>query len=242
MTTQINPIDADGSSSLDEVTTSIQYKFKDLALLKKALVHRSYVNESVREEHNERLEFLGDAVLELIITEHLFRTYPNRPEGELTSFRSAVVRTESLAAASRELGLGEFIFMSKGEEATGGRNRDYILANTYEALLGAMYMDAGLKQCEKLVESTLLGKIPEIVEKRLDIDPKSKLQEISQEKYKYTPTYTVIKEEGPDHERIFTVQAIINEKGMGTGSGKSKQEAEQAAALTSLQMLADNML
>ncbi|MFW5702655.1 MAG: ribonuclease III [Candidatus Dojkabacteria bacterium] len=211
---------------------TLKYEFKDKELIRRALTHRSALNERSLEleKHNERLEFLGDAVLELIITEYLFEHYPERPEGELTSFRAAVVRTESLAETASKLGFGVHLIMSRGEEATGGRERPYILANAFEAVLGAMYLDGGYDACKQFVERELAPKLPDIVEKRLDIDPKSKLQELAQEKYKITPTYEVMKEYGPDHDKIFTMQAKLGEKVLAQGEGKSKQEAEQAAA------------
>jgi ribonuclease-3 len=221
------------NSNTSALEKAIGYEFKQKVLLDRALVHRSYLNENNSDQsvrNNERLEFLGDAVLELIVTEYLFDNYPSRPEGELTSFRAAVVRTESLAETAMQLQLGDFIKMSKGEEATGGRTRPYILANTFEALLGALYLDSNFKVCREFVTKKLLPKLEKIIELRLDIDPKSKLQEITQERYKFTPIYEVIKQEGPDHERVFTVQVIVNDNVFGTGAGKSKQEAEQRAA------------
>jgi ribonuclease-3 len=185
-------------------------------------------------QHNERLEFLGDAVLELLSTQFLFIKYPDRPEGDLTSFRAALVRTESLAEASTSLHLGEHIYMSKGEAATGGRTRPYILANTFEAVLGAIFLDQGLEACQALVERVILPKIDDIVANRLDIDPKSKLQEIAQEKLKHTPTYEVVSESGPDHDKTFTMSVRIGKEVFGTGDGKSKQEAEQNAAHSAL--------
>ncbi len=214
----------------------LKIAFNDFSLLHEALIHRSYLNE-VKDpeiEHNERLEFLGDAVLELISTEYLFVEYPNRPEGELTSFRAALVRTESLAEQAMALNYGRYIYMSKGEEKTGGRERPYILANTYEAVLGAIFLDQGLDTCRTFVRRTLLGKTKEIVDQRLDIDAKSKFQEIAQEMLKETPTYRVILEEGPDHDKMFTMAAVVGSMDFGTGSGTSKQEAEQQAASNAL--------
>jgi ribonuclease-3 len=227
--------------NLNELEEKIGYSFKDKDLAERALTHRSYLNE-VNEPvlHNERLEFLGDAVLELAITQYLFKNYPDNPEGDLTSFRAAVVRTESLAETAADLDLGKFILMSKGEEITGGRQRPYILANTVEALLGAIYLDSDFAQCDNIVHKFLAPKLDKIVENRTDIDPKSKLQELAQEVYKYTPKYEVVKEEGPDHERVFTVRAIINEEEFGIGDGRSKQDAEQSAAKQALLRFAKN--
>lgn len=230
--------------SIKELMKILGYEFKDESLLQTALIHRSYLNESNKNEvkHNERLEFLGDAVLELIVTEALYSHYPDRPEGELTSFRAAVVRTESLADSALKLGYGEYIRMSRGEEATGGRTRPYILANTFEAVLGAIYLDGGFTACKALVERELLPKLERIVSERLDIDPKSKLQELTQEIYKFTPNYEVVAEEGPDHDRTFTSRVMINGKSFGSGKGKSKQEAEQNAARKALAKIKPNLL
>ncbi|MBU0976773.1 ribonuclease III [Patescibacteria group bacterium] len=205
---------------------------KKLELLKVALTHRSYVNEhrTGRPEHNEKLEFLGDAVLELLVSRHLFDNYPDKAEGELTSFRAATVRTESLFEEAQRLNYGRFIFMSKGEENTGGRERPYILANTFEAVIGAVYLDLGLDVVKKFLKRELFYKIPEIVEKRLDIDGKSKLQEISQEVVKETPQYEVLEAAGPDHAKEFTARVLVKGKDFGKGTGNSKQDAEQKAA------------
>jgi ribonuclease-3 len=223
---------------LSEFSKNIKVSFKNLDLLREALTHRSYLNELNGEQaelqHNERLEFLGDAVLELITTEYLFEQYPQRPEGDLTSFRAALVRTESLAHEAKKLNYGKYVFMSRGEEATGGRERPYILANTFEAVLGAIYLDQGIATASKFVTRILLPKINEIVEKRLDIDAKSKLQEISQEQLRVTPTYTLVDEVGPDHDKIFTMAVVIDSVEFGQGKGKSKQEAEQNAAENAL--------
>ncbi len=211
-------------------------KFSNTELLKTALTHRSFLNEHHDDnlQNNERLEFLGDAVLEMISTEFLFKKYPDRSEGELTSFRSALVKTTSLSETSTELGLGEFIRMSKGEEVTGGRERPYILANTFEAILGAIYLDQGYEIARKFVEQKLLPKITSIIENRLDIDPKSKLQEISQEVLNFTPVYELVSANGPDHSKVFVMCVKIRNKVFGTGEGKSKQEAEQNAAQNAL--------
>jgi len=213
----------------------LKIEVKNYELLQQSLIHRSFLNENKRlVEHNERLEFLGDAVLELIVSEYLFHYYPDRLEGDLTSFRAAVVKTESLAETATKLKYGDFIYMSHGEEATGGRNRPYILANTYEAVLGFMYLDQGYIKTKHFVEETLLYKIPMIVKNRLDIDCKSKLQELSQQILRLTPTYKLISETGPDHEKIFTLAVLIGNYKFGQGIGTSKQEAEQKAASSAL--------
>ncbi len=219
-------------TQLTKLAQELEIRFNDYALLKQALIHRSYLNE-VKDEalaNNERLEFLGDAVLELIVTEYLYKAYPERLEGELTSFRSATVRTESLAETALNLGIGQYIYMSKGEESTGGRTRPYILANTFEALLGAIYLDQGMPASVDFVSKFLLPKIVVIVKNRLDIDSKSKLQALSQEATGLTPAYAYIGESGPDHSKTFQMAVMIGEHQFGVGDGRSKQEAEQNAA------------
>ena len=208
-------------------------------LLKKAFTHRSYLNENREEglENNERLEFLGDAVLELIISSELFNKYPERTEGELTNIRSALVRTESLAKESRRIGVGEHLLMSKGEEDSGGKDKDYLLANAYEAILGAIYLDQGITKCEEFVKRTILERLTNIIDNELFIDPKTKVQEIVQLRYKVTPTYDVIKEEGPDHDKSFTVTLKVNKDILTEGSGLSKQKAEEDAAQKAIDLL-----
>lgn len=217
---------------LESFSKEIKIKFKNFDILKEALTHRSFLNESKSngQKHNERMEFLGDAVLELAVTEFLFNKYPNYSEGELTSFRAALVRTESLAEEANKLKFGKFIFMSKGEEMTGGRDRQYILANTFEAVIGAIYLDQGYKPAEKFILNNICYKIQAIIDSRLDIDPKSKLQELAQDIVKITPTYELIGAQGPDHSKVFTMAVKIGEYKFSEGKGKSKQEAEQAAA------------
>lgn len=216
-----------------ELEKKIGIDFKDKSLLKQALIHRSFINEAENSSelsHNERIEFLGDAILEFIITEYLYHTYPQFKEGELTSFRAATVRTTSLAVTADKLGLGEFVYMSKGEERTGGRNRPYILANTFESMLGAIYLDQGLESVKSFLYRILVPKIKLIVEQRLDIDHKSKLQEISQEKTGLTPAYQLLSAIGPDHAKEFTMCVKVGENIFGEGKGRNKQEAEENAA------------
>ncbi len=222
----------------------INYKFKNSNLIKEALTHRSYLNEIKYKEdfkHNERLEFLGDAVLELVITEYLFHKYPKRPEGDLTSFRAALVRTNSLAESAQNIKLGEFLFMSYGEEKSGGRQSEHILANGFEAIIGAIYLDSGYEKAKEFILKNLIYKLDTIVKNRLDIDNKSKLQELSQEQLKQTPKYEVIKEEGPDHMKKFTLKVIIGNKTFGTGTGRNKQEAAQNAAKKALSNWTKNL-
>lgn len=206
--------------------------FNNLALLQEALTHRSYVNENKGQslQHNERLEFLGDAVLELATTEYLFRKYADHKEGALTSFRAALVKTESLAEEAVRLEIGNYILMSKGEEATGGRSRIYILANTMEAIIGAIYLDLGYAAAETFITENISYKADAIVNERLDIDAKSKLQELAQETTRITPSYVYIGSEGPDHNKTFEMAVYIGDYEFGRGKGKSKQEAEQQAA------------
>lgn len=226
---------------LQKLQEIIKLKFKNIKLLETALTHRSYLNESNDDklENNERLEFLGDAVLELIITEYLFHKYQDKPEGELTSFRAATVKTESLAETAIQLKLGEYIKLSRGEELTGGRTKPYLLANTFEALLGAIYLDQGYEIAKNFIYQTLTTKIANIIKYRLDIDSKSKLQILSQEIFEYTPKYELISEEGPDHNKIFTMSIVIKNEQFGQGKGKSKQEAEQNAAAEAIKRIED---
>lgn len=210
--------------------------FSNENLILEALTHRSFSRE-----HNERLEFLGDAVLELVITELLYLDFPDKTEGELTSFRAALVKSESLADEASKLNVGNFIRMSKGEEATGGRSRQYILADVLEAIIGAIYLQEGYTGAKVFIQSKIYYKIQNIVSNRLDIDAKSKLQEYAQEKFKETPQYKLIKEEGPDHEKVFTVQVMIGKEAYETGVGKSKQVAEQMAAERTLERIKQNI-
>lgn len=224
------------NKDINKLEKILGVNFKDRSILKNALIHRSYLNEHHIEntDNNERLEFLGDAVLELITTEYLFKHYPERHEGDLTSFRSALVKTTSLSDTALALKLGDFIQMSKGEEITGGRTRPYILANTFEAIVGAIYLDQGYDIAKNFLVQKLFPKITEIVENRLDIDPKSKLQEISQEELNYTPVYELISSKGPDHNKSFLMAVKIKNKVFGKGEGRNKQEAEQNAAQDAL--------
>ena len=221
---------------MTEFEEKIGLTFNKPELLKTALIHRSYINETDDKSlsNNERLEFLGDAVLELIVTEYLYATFPDKPEGELTSFRAATVKTTSLAETALAMNLGKYVYMSRGEETTGGRERPYILANTFEALLGAIYLDQGIEAATKFLHKFLIPKIQNIVEQRLDVDSKSKLQEICQEEFNVTPTYDLISATGPDHAKIFTMGLKIEKHIVERGEGKNKQEAEQNAAMKAI--------
>lgn len=210
-------------------------KYKNKQLLVTALTHRSALNEkensgTTATESNERLEFLGDAVLELATTEFLFHKFPREPEGKLTAYRSALVKTTTLAKVATELKLGTKMYMSKGEEAGGGRTNEGLLANTTEAMIGALYLDQGYERVKKFLEEYLFVKFDEIRRNKLYKDAKSLFQEVVQADDFPTPSYKVVKEEGPDHNKHFTVQVLVGEKVYGEGEGKSKQLAEQKAA------------
>lgn len=211
-------------------------KFKNQDVLRQALVHRSYLNEhkNFKLEHNERLEFLGDAVLELSVTDHLFRNY-NRPEGEMTNWRSALVNSNNLARIAANIGVDEFLFLSRGEAKDTGRAREYILGNAMEALIGAIYLDCGYEAAEKFVQEHVLIDLPQIIEKQTYVDPKSRLQELSQAELKTTPEYVLIKEEGPDHNKTFVVAVCIQGRECATGRGPSKQIAQLEAAKNALE-------
>lgn len=217
--------------------TRIGCTFKDKRLLEQAYTHRSYLNENRApgREHNERLEFLGDAVLELVVTEFLYAKYPQKPEGDLTAYRAALVNTQSIADAAVKLGMNDFLLLSRGEARDQGRARQIILANAFEALIGALYLDSGYITARDFIGKQLFHKTDEVVAKRLWQDAKSKLQEISQELLGHTPTYEVVSQTGPDHDKKFVVAAQLGGERVATGEGKSKQEAEQAAAEKALQ-------
>ena len=206
--------------------------FQDKELLTQAFVHRSYLNEnpSFSLFHNERLEFLGDAVLELVVTEHLYRQYPHTPEGELTSWRAALVNARMLSEMSHELNFNDFLLLSRGEQKETGKARDYILANTFEAFIGALYLDQGLQHAEKFVAAHLFPHLGVILEQKLYRDAKSRFQEIAQEKMSITPSYQVLQEWGPDHAKHFVMGVFLGEECVAQGQGSSKQEAEEKAA------------
>ena len=225
---------------LSSLENKIGHQFKNINFLKEALTHRSYLNENPSwgrdflSPHNERLEFLGDAVLELAVTENLFKNYPRSSEGELTSIRSALVNYQMLADVSRDIVLSDHILLSRGEAKDTGKARDVILANAFESLIGAIYLDAGYEGAEKFINSFVMKRVAEVMEKELYRDPKSFLQEIIQEKMKITPTYDVISEKGPDHAKIFRIGVYFGTQLIGEGEGYSKQEAEVEAAKVAL--------
>ena len=210
----------------------IGHQFKDQRLLESAFTHRSYLNENrdAAREHNERLEFLGDAVLELVVTEFLFAKYPTKPEGDLTAYRAALVNTQSISDAGQKLGMNEYLLLSRGESRDTGRARQIILANAFEALIGALYLDQGYVAAKDFIAKQLFHKTDDVVARRLWQDAKSRLQETAQEKLGITPAYQVLDQSGPDHDKTFVVGAFIGNDKIATGEGRSKQEAEQAAA------------
>lgn len=219
-------------TDLTKLQSLLNVQFTDTSVLLSAITHRSYLNEH-REaswEHNERLEFLGDAVLELVVTDYLYIKYPEKPEGELTAVRAALVNTVSLSATSEQMGINQYLLMSKGEAKDTGRARQYILANAFEACIGAIYLDQGYEKAKEFIAGRLFGKTDEIVRNRLWQDAKSRFQELSQEQVSVTPTYETIAQDGPDHDRVFTVGVYLKKELVAEGKGCSKQEAEQQAA------------
>ncbi|MDI6883291.1 MAG: ribonuclease III [Patescibacteria group bacterium] len=216
----------------------LNLKFKNKDFLIQAFCHRSYLNENpdFYLDHNERLEFLGDAVLELVVTEYLYQKYPEKPEGELTNWRAALVNAKILGDLAKDLGFNDFLLLSRGEEKELGKARQYILANTFEALIGAIYLDQGYKACQKFVKEYLVKKLPEIIEKGLFKDAKSRFQEEAQERVGITPTYKVLEEWGPDHAKHFIAGVFLNEELVAKGEGSSKQEAELEAAKRALEI------
>lgn len=225
---------------LSQLESALGITFKDKNLLRQVFVHRSYLNENVGFDldHNERLEFLGDAVLELVVTEHLYRHY-NNPEGELTNWRSALVRGVMLAEIAQNLSMGDYLYLSRGEERSGGKARQLILANTFEAFIGGLYLDQGYEAAAKFIQEQLIHRLKHIIDEKLYLDPKSRLQELCQERSGITPLYKVIAEYGPDHAKSFSVGVYLNNELVGEGSGSSKQNAEQAAAHSALQGMLD---
>jgi ribonuclease III len=215
---------------------AVKLKFKNKDLLTQAFVHRSYLNEhsDFPLDQNERLEFLGDAVLELIVTEFLYLNYPD-PEGELTNWRASLVNAKTLSGIAKDLGMEEYLYLSKGESQDSGKARGYILANAIEALIGAIYLDQGWDKAKKFIDEYILTKLPEIFEKKLYIDPKSRFQEASQEKVGLTPTYKVLSETGPDHAKTFEIGLYLGKDLVAKGLGSSKQEAQEQAAENGLQ-------
>ncbi len=218
------------------IEQKIGVTFKDKDLLRQAFTHRSYINESRFSlgSHNERLEFLGDAVLELVVTEFLYKEYKDKQEGELTSLRASLVNTVTLSKNAADLGMNEFLLLSKGESKDIGRARQVILANTFEALIGAIYLDSGYGQAKEFISHNLFPMIDNIIEKTLWKDPKSLFQEKAQEEMSITPVYKTLSESGPDHNKVFTVGLYVGEELFSEGRGHSKQEAQEDAASNAL--------
>lgn len=214
----------------------INISFRDKSLLKQAFTHRSYINENrgAGLEHNERLEFLGDAVLQLVVTNFLYRKFEEKSEGELTSIRSALVNADTCAGVAQRLGTNNFLLLSKGEAKDEGRARQYILANTLEALIGAIYIDQGYDQAERFVAENIMPLTDDVVERGAWIDAKSLFQTKAQEILGATPMYKTTGESGPDHDKKFIVAVFVNDERYGIGEGASKQDAEQAAAKNAL--------
>lgn len=223
-------------SEYEKFSETIGIKFNDIALLREAFTHRSYLNEhrGTNMKHNERLEFLGDAVLELVMTEYLYAKYPEEPEGRLTAYRSALVNTDSISAAASDWDMNEYLLLSRGEAKDVGRARLYILANTFEAVIGAIFLDQGYESAKGFIARSLFNKLDNIVGKRLWQDAKSRFQEEAQERSGITPNYEVLKETGPDHDKRFEVGVYIGSELISSGTGASKQDAEQIAAQSAL--------
>lgn len=211
--------------------------FTDKKALTQAFIHRSYINENPRSglEHNERLEFLGDAVIELVVTDYLYRNYPTQNEGDLTAYRSALVNAVIMGEVATSLNMNEYLLLSKGEQKDTGRARQTILANTYESFVGALYLDQGYAACDTFVTESLLSRLEDIIKNKSWKDAKSQIQEEAQERVGVTPAYKVIGEVGPDHDKHFTIGIFFGEKKIAEGKGRSKQEGEQKAALAALE-------
>lgn len=222
-----------------ELEEKIEVSFQNKDLLRHALTHRSYLNENSNFElgNNERLEFLGDAVLEIVVTEFLYFNFPDRQEGILTSYRASLVNTIMLASITKEIGADKYLFLSKGEAKDNSEKaRSSILANTMEAIIGAIYLDQGMEVAKKFITKNIIGKIDYILQEELYLDPKSKFQEIVQDKYGITPHYNVLSEDGPDHQKIFEVGLYLKKELIAKGKGKSKQAAQVDAAKNGLKL------
>lgn len=226
----------DQLDALHQFARTLGTEFRDITLLRTALTHRSYVNEHRGGpiDFNERLEFLGDAVLELSVTRYLFDKFPTKPEGELTAYRAALVNTNTISDAATKLGVNAYLLLSKGEAKDTGRARQYILANAFEALIGAIYLDQGYDEANRFIATHIFPRTDEVVARRLWQDNKSRFQEEAQDRISITPSYAVLDQVGPDHDKVFTVGAYLGNDLVAKGTGKSKQEAEQSAALASM--------
>jgi len=224
------------SARYQNLEKKLGLEFNDKNLLDLAFVHKSYLNEhrDLKRQHNERLEFLGDAVLELVVTEYLYKKYPQEEEGVLTNWRSALVKGKHLAEIASELDLGLFLYLSRGEERSGGRKKNYILANTLEALIVAIYLDLGYQHAHQFADKFILKRLDIILEQGSHIDAKSRFQEIAQELLGITPDYNFLSETGPDHNKVFTMGLFLGKEKVAEGQGSSKQKAEQEAAQAGL--------
>lgn len=221
---------------LSELEKGIDLEFTNKDLLTLAFVHKSFINEHPEEkEYNERLEFLGDAVLELAVTQFLYHNYPKQPEGQLTNWRSALVKGKNLAKVSKNLSLGKFLLLSRGEDISGGREKEYILANTCEALIGAIFLDKGFETANEFILKHIVVMLDDIIAKGLNVDAKSRVQELAQDKFNVTPTYELLSESGPDHDKKFVMAIYFGKRQAGEGEGSSKQDAEQAAARNAIE-------
>jgi len=223
---------------VEKLAEKIGVKFNNIELLQQALTHRSYLNEhrDYKLDHNERLEFLGDAVLELVVTEYLYENFPN-PEGELTNWRAALVNGEMLAKISKRIGVEEYLLMSRGETKDTGKARQYLLANAFESITGAIYLDQkekGYEAAKKFIMKNVVVELPNIIENKLYMDPKSRFQEVAQEKAGITPSYRVLEEAGPDHDKKFIVGIYLADELIAKGEGSSKQEAQRNSAAAAL--------
>ena len=224
-------------TDIEKLEKTLGIVFRDKSLLQRALTHRSYLNEHPEFpfEDNERLEFLGDAVLDFVTGEYLYHRFPEQREGSLTSLRSVLVRRNTLAEFARQWDLGHFLMMGHGEAETGGRNRSATLCAAFEAVIGALYLDQGVESVHDLIEPLIVPQIARTLRERLDKDPKSRLQELAQGRMHQTPRYRTVSESGPDHAKVFTVEATIGGEAFGEGQGLSKQQAAQEAARAALE-------
>lgn len=225
------------SENILKLEQSLGIKFNNRELIERVFIHRSYLNENKNRqlEHNERLEFLGDAVLELAVTQYLYNHYLE-PEGVLTNWRSAIVRGKSLSDEAKILHLDELLLTSRGEAKNTGKAKDLLLANTFEALIGAIYLDLGYQTAQDFIEKYVIYKLDEVIKSGANIDPKGRFQELTQEKFSITPTYQVVRELGPDHNKLFTVALYLGEKKIAEGEGSSKQIAQTEAAKAALEI------
>ena len=223
------------NTTLSDFQQQIDVSFNNNALLEQAFIHRSYLNEHPKLglEHNERLEFLGDAVLELVVTDFLYRNYPN-PEGDLTNWRSALVKTESLASVAEKLNISPYFKLSRGESKGNARSHALISANAIEAIIGAIYLDQGYDAAKGFITTQIISTLPQILAEGTWMDPKSKFQELAQNQFGLTPNYKVMDENGPDHDKTFTVGVYVGDRLFGQGNGSSKQAAQQVAAAVAL--------